>query len=175
MKEQGTAFVALLRAVNVGGTGKLPMQDLKAMCEKLKLAKVQTYIASGNVVFESARTEKAIKAALEAALAKYAGKPVGVLVRTAAELRNVLASNPFPKAPANRTMAIFLDGPPPEDTLSAVTGAAGEEVRLGEREIYVNYGDVNMARSKLKIPAAKVGTARNMNTVAKLVSLAANL
>jgi uncharacterized protein (DUF1697 family) len=171
----GTAFVALLRAVNVGGTGKLLMQDLKTMCEKQKFAKVQTYIASGNVVFESTKTEKAVKAALEAALKKYAGKPVGVLVRTAAELKKIVAANPFPGAPANRTIVIFLDEPPPQDTPNTVTGAAGEEVGLGKREIYVNYSEVDMARSKLKIPAAKAGTGRNMNTVAKLADLAANL
>lgn len=168
------SYVALLRAVNVGGTGKLPMQDLKAMCEKLGFAKVQTYIASGNVVFESKKSEKAVKEALEAALEKYAGKPVGVLVRTGAEMKAVHAANPFPKAPSNRTVAIFLDQPPAAKALEAVSGKADEEVSLGKREIYVHYG-ANMARSKLKIPAAAHGTARNMNTVAKLAELAAAL
>ena len=166
-----TAFVALLRAVNVGGTGKLPMSDLKRMCEKLGFANVRTYIASGNVVFESRKSEGAIKAELEGALQKYAGKPVGVLVRTGAELKKVLAGNPFPDAASNRTVAIFLDARPPADTLRAITGKADEEVRLGKREIYVHYG-AGMARSKLKIPAAAAGTARNMNTIAKLAELA---
>ena len=169
-----TAFVALLRAVNAGGTGKLPMHDLKALCEKLGFAQVQTYIASGNVIFASAKTEKAIKAALEAALQAYAGKPVGVLVRTAAELQDILAGNPFPKAAPNLTVALFLDERPPKDTLRTITGSAGEEVRLGKREIYVHYRN-GIARSKLKIPVAKAGTARNMNTVAKLAELAAEL
>jgi uncharacterized protein (DUF1697 family) len=165
------AFVALLRAVNVGGTGKLPMQDLKALCEKAGFTKVQTYIASGNVILESAKSEKGVKAALEAALRAYAGKKVGVLVRTGAELKKVIAANPFPKAPPNWTVAIFLDEPPPGNTLSTITGSVGEEVGLGKREIYVHYGS-GMARSKLKIPAAAAGTARNMNTVAKLAELA---
>src|SRR5207245_463258 len=78
-------FVALLRAVNVGGTGKLPMSDLKQMCEAAGFRKVRTYIASGNVLFESGNTAAEVKAALETALQTYAGKPVGVLVRTAAE------------------------------------------------------------------------------------------
>src|SRR5215510_14319784 len=73
-------FVALLRAVNVGGTGKLPMSELKSMCEKLGFANVHTYIASGYVLFESRKSEGAVKAALEGALQRYAGKPVGVLV-----------------------------------------------------------------------------------------------
>jgi uncharacterized protein (DUF1697 family) len=166
-----TSFVALLRAVNVGGTGKLPMTDLKAICEKLGFTNVRTYIASGNVIFETRQSESAIKSALESALGKYAGKPVGVLVRTAAELKKVLADNPFPDKAPNRTVAVFLDGRPPRDTLSSVRGAVDEEIRLGRREIYVHYGD-GMARSKLRIPAAIAGTARNMNTVAKLVELA---
>ena len=86
-----TAFVALLRAVNVGGTGKLPMSELKAMCEALGFEGVRTYIASGNVVFTSRKSEAAVKKALEARLEAYAGKPVGVMVRTAAEMQAVLA------------------------------------------------------------------------------------
>lgn len=169
-----TTFVALLRAVNVGGTGKLPMSDLKAMCEKLGFTKVQTYIASGNVLFESRKSEASVKKALEAALQEYAGKPVGVLVRTPAELGKVVGGNPFPKEPAQWTVAIFLDEPPPKSTLSTLRGANGEEVRLGKREIYVHYGS-GMARSKLRIPAAVAGTARNMNTIAKLAELGEKL
>jgi uncharacterized protein (DUF1697 family) len=165
-----TAFVALLRAVNVGGTGKLPMSDLEALCGKLGFTKVRTYIASGNVLFESRKSERAVKAALEAALQKYAGKPVGVMVRTPAELAKVVEGNPFPKQPAKWTVAIFLDEPPPKDTLDHIRGANGEEVRLGKREIYVHYGS-GMARSKLKVPAGAAGTARNMNTVARLAEL----
>jgi uncharacterized protein (DUF1697 family) len=97
-----TVFIALLRAVNVGGTGKLPMATLKALCEKAGCRKVQTYIASGNVVFENARSEAAIKTALEMHLAEYAGKPVRVLVRTRTEMAAVLEANPFTKTAPNR-------------------------------------------------------------------------
>jgi uncharacterized protein (DUF1697 family) len=166
-----TAFIGLLRAVNVGGTGKLPMTELKAMCEAAGFERVQTYIASGNVVFESERAEAEVKAALEAQLLAYAGKPVGVMVRTAAEMAAVLAANPFPDRAPNATVAIFLDAPPPPDLLAGVKGQNGEEIRPGEREIYVHYGD-EMGRSKLKIAAAKTGTARNINTVAKLAEMA---
>src|ERR1700755_579044 len=103
------SFVALLRAVNVGGTGKLPMTELKAMCEDLAFTRVRTYIASGNVVFSSRKSEAAVKAALEKRLQAYAGKPVGVMVRSAAEMAQIAADNPFPKAAPNRTVAIFLD------------------------------------------------------------------
>ena len=163
-----TAYVAFLRAVNVGGTGKLPMSELRAMCEALGFTGVRTYIASGNVVFESRLTEASVKTKLEASLAQYAGKPVGVLVRSGAELAAVLAANPFPDAAPNRTVAIFLDTRPPADTISRASGQQGEDIALGTREIYVHYGQ-GMAKTKLRIPAAAAGTARNMNTIATLV------
>ncbi|MFB9266292.1 DUF1697 domain-containing protein [Bradyrhizobium erythrophlei] len=165
-------YVALLRAVNVGGTGKLPMTELKAMCIDEGFADVQTYIASGNVVFSSKLGAAKVKAALEKRLAAYAGKPVGVAIRTADEMAAVLKANPFSKEPPNWTVAIFLDEAPPRDALKDVKGQQDEQIRLGKREIYVAYGS-GMGRSKLKIPAAANGTARNINTIAKLAELAA--
>lgn len=165
-------YIALLRAVNVGGTGKLPMADLRAMCEAVGFRNVRTYIASGNVVFDTPGTAAKAKSALEAALERYAGKPVGVAIRTAAEMAQVLADNPFPEAAPNRALAIFLDAAPPADTLASVRHRSDENIALGKREIYVHYGD-GMAASKLVIPAAKAGTARNLNTVAKLAQMAA--
>ena len=168
------AFIALLRAVNVGGTGKLPMTELKAMCEAAGFRSVRTYIASGNVVFLASKTEAQVKATLEKAVAAHTGRPADVLVRNSAEMAAVLAGNPFPQMPNNRTLVIFLDEPPPADCLLAVSGKVNEQVRLGTREIYVYYAD-GAGESKLKIPAAKNGTARNMNTVAKLAEMAASL
>jgi uncharacterized protein (DUF1697 family) len=164
-------FIALLRAVNVGGTGKLPMSVLKDLCERAGCTNVRTYIASGNVVFRSIKSEARIKAALEAHLLDYAGKPVRVLLRTHAEMAAVLAANPFTKTAPNRTLAIFLEDAPAADTIASATGRRDEEIALGLREIYVHYGD-GMASSKLRIKAADAGTARNMNTIAKLVEIA---
>jgi uncharacterized protein (DUF1697 family) len=168
-----TVYIALLRAVNVGGTGKLPMAELKAMCAAEGFTKVATYIASGNVVFAAAASAPKVKAALERRLRAYAGKPIGVVVRTAQDMAAVLKSNPFPKSAPNRTVVIFLDDPPPSHALDDIRGRKDEQVRLGKREIYVAYGAAGIGRSKLKIPAAGNGTARNINTVAKLVALAA--
>ena len=166
-----TKYVALLRAINVGGTGKLPMADPKAMCEEAGFAHVQTYIASGNVVFESKASEATVKAALEKRLHAYASKPIGVVVRTAAEMAAVVKANPFPKASPSQAVAIFLDGPPPADALKHAVNVNDETMRLGKREIFVHYPS-GQGRSKLRIPAAKTGTARNMNTIAKLAELA---
>ena len=167
-----TRYVALLRAVNVGGTGKLPMADLRAICCDAGFTRVETYIASGNVIFESKSAAAKVKAELEARLLTYARKPVGVVLRTAAEMAAVLEANPFPRAEPKFTYAIFLDQRPPRGALDHVVGQNDEEMRLGDREIFVRYPS-GMGRSKLRIPAAKTGTARNMNTVAKLVEMAA--
>jgi uncharacterized protein (DUF1697 family) len=169
-----STYVVLLRAVNVGGTGKLPMEDLRAMCETAGFTAVRTYIASGNVVLASPDSAAHVKSTLEAALRAYAEKPVGVVVLTPEEVEAVLAGNPFADKAANRTVAIFLDDEPPADALSKMSGGKDEEAALGPRAIYVHYGE-GMADSKLKIPAASKGTARNMNTVAAIVKLAGRL
>ena len=108
---------------------------------------------------------------LEKRLLAFAGKPVGVLLRTCTEMEALLKANPFAKTAPNLTHAIFLDDPPPKGALSAATGLKNEQMRLGKREIYVHYPE-GMGQSKLRIPAAKAGTARNMNTVAALVRMA---
>ena len=163
--------IALLRAVNVGGTGKLPMAELKAMAGGLGFDNARTYIASGNLLFETRLKEGAVKARLEKRLAQYAGKPVGVIVRTAAEMKRVAVDNPFAEEPGNRVVAIFLDAPPTDAALSGIRHHTDEQIALGKREIYVHY-PTGMGQSRLVIPAAKAGTARNMNTVARLADLA---
>ena len=166
-----SGWAALLRAVNVGGNNKLPMAELKALCEAQGLERVQTYIASGNVVFESSRSEAELQQAIDAALARQYGKPLGVMVRSAAELAGLVARNPWPDRPGNRVVAIFIDGPL---SLDGMTGQRGEIVALGSRAIYVDYHD-GMADTRLRIPAAKLGTARNMNSVTKLAAMTAAL
>ena len=141
------------------------------MCLALGFTQVQTYIASGNVVFQSVLSESKVKAALETKLHTYAGKPVGVHIRSTAQMQAVRDGNPFPQAAPNRVMAIFLDAPADKAMLAGVSGQKDEHIALGFNELYVHYGE-GMAQSKLKIPAAKTGTARNMNTVAKLAEMA---
>jgi uncharacterized protein (DUF1697 family) len=167
-----TSYVALLRAVNVGGTGKLPMNELKAICIELGFGDVRTFIASGNVVFTSRNSETAIKSGLQKRLQTYAKRPVEVFVRSATEMAQVATENPFPDKATNRTVVIFLDRAPPKDTPTTVRGQRDEEIRLGHREIYVHYPS-GMGKSKLVISAAEGGTARNMNTVSTLAKMAA--
>ncbi len=164
-------YVAFLRAVNVGGTGKLPMADLREMARELSFTDVKTYIASGNLAFSSEKSEQAVKSALEEKLAEYAEKPVAVFMRTATEMRRILSDNPFPDKEPKYTFVVFLERKAPEDALTQVVRMVDEEVRIGKREIYVHYPS-GMSQSKLRIPAAKHGTARNMNTVRKMAEMA---
>ncbi len=166
-------YVALLRAVNVGGTGRLAMTDLARLCEAAGFARVRTSIASGNAVFSGDGTEDEIRVALEHRLRAHLGADVAVVVRTAAAIADALARNPFPDAPPNRVMALFSDGVLPADPLDGVTGLRTEQVRLGRRELFVLYPD-GMAGTRLRIPIERTGTARNMNTVAKLARMAAD-
>ena len=169
-----TVYIALLRAVNVGGTGKLPMERLVELCTEAGFTEARTYIASGNAIFRSEASERDVRHALEAQLHAYAGKPVDVLVRSADEIAHVVADNPFPDKPGNRVIALFTDAPLPRHPLEGAAGVQNEEVRLGKRELFVFYPD-GMARTRLRLPSGRTGTARNMNTVAKLTDLAAKL
>lgn len=165
------AFVALLRAINVGGTGKLAMADLVKLCDKAGFKGAKTYIQSGNVVFDSSDGEAKVKATLEKALAAKLGKPVGVLLRSAAELDRVLAHNPFKQAPPNRVIVLFLDEAPAKDAVAGVKSPGGEKLVLRGRELYIHYPD-GQGVSKLKVPLAREGTGRNLNTVTRLAEMA---
>lgn len=165
-----TAFVALLRAVNVGGR-KLLMSDLKAIADEAGLENAKTFIASGNLVFASSKSEAAVARLLEERLKAHMKAEVPVLVRTGSEMEAVGEANPFPDASGSKVAAIFLEKAPPKDALEKASGMADEELALGAREIYVHYPS-GMGRSKLRLPAAAGGTARNMNTVAKLAAMA---
>lgn len=166
-----TTLIALLRAVNVGGTGKLPMAELRALCAKAGFRDVRTYIQSGNVVFASADKAPKVKATLESLLTKKLGKPCRVLVRTADELAAVVERNPFPEAAPNRLIVVFLDDAPPTDALKGWKIPGEERLALQGREIFIHFPD-GMGQSKLKIPFADIGTGRNLNTVRKLVEMA---
>ena len=169
----GQVFAALLRGINLGKRS-LKMEDLRRIATDLGLDRPKTYIASGNLLFRSDSTEGALKKTLESALADHMGAPVGVMVRTASELAEAVKANPFADEDPRYTVAILLDHAPPADAISHAKNAAGERMALGKREIYVHY-PLGQGQSRLAIPAAATGTARNMNTVAKLAELAGEM
>ena len=165
-----TAYVTLLRAVNVGGR-QLKMDELKRIATDLGYESPRTYIASGNLLFVTGKSDATVKRELEAAIAEHMGKPVEVMVRTATEMSDVVSANPFAKEPGNCVVAIFFDDPPRQQVIDSAKNVADERLALGTREIYGHYPS-GQGRSKLKLGTKAPATARNMNTVAKLAELA---
>jgi uncharacterized protein (DUF1697 family) len=167
-----TSYVALLRSVNLVGNSVLKMADLRAIAEELRLDRPRTFIASGNLLFSSDRQEEELRLILERRLAAHMGREVRVIVRTAAEMDAAARANPFAEAPGNTVLAFFMNEAPPENLFESVRNCDDERIAAGTREVYVAYGEKGIGRSRLRIPAAEAGTARNMNTVAKLAQLA---
>ena len=169
-----TAYVALVRAVNVTGTGVLPKEVLKAMGEACGFDHCRTFINSGNLLFTSDLGEAEVRERIERRVAEHFGKPVPVYVRSASEMAEASTKNPFGDDKPSRVMAYFIDEEPSQAMLDAARDVQGERLALGPRLIYVSYGG-GIGKSKLKLPAIKQGTARNMNSVAKIAELLAGM
>jgi uncharacterized protein (DUF1697 family) len=169
-----TAYVALIRAVNVSGTGKLPKEDLKAMGEACGFEAVRTFINSGNLLFTSALGEATVKKRLEKKVSDYFAKPVPVYVRSAKEMAEAVAHDPFTADKPSTRFAHFIDEEPVQAMLDEARDVQGERMALGPRCIYVSYGG-GIGKTKLKLPAVKKGTARNMNSVARMAELLAGM
>ena len=167
-----TAYVALLRGVNLAGKSTLRMSDLKAIADDLGLISARTHIASGNLLFLSGEPEEALRRKLEQELRTHMGKDVRVMLRTAKEMAKVVKANPFTDMPGNRVQVFFMNQAPPANLLANVRNQVDERIALSPREVFVAYGERGIGKSRLRIPAAEEGTARNMNTVAKLAELA---
>lgn len=172
-----TTFIALLRAVNVGGR-KVEMAKLRTVAEKAGFKDVQTYIASGNLVFRATGAASAVQAKLEAAIAAAFGIDVPVILRTAEQWPEYLAGNPFPKAAPAFLYLCLSQGPPAKDAArnAVAKGIAGEEAKLVGDALWVHYpagmGPSKVTPAHIDKAMGSPTTARNWNTVRKLGELA---
>jgi uncharacterized protein (DUF1697 family) len=169
-------LIALLRAVNVGGR-MLPMAGLRALCGELGWENVETYIQSGNVVFEAGGTPEALEARLEQAISERFGLEVPVIVRTASQWARLAKANPFKDAARdepNRLQLLLSKQPPRADAAETLMerAQAGEAVEAAGGALWFHFPD-GIARSKLT-PAlidkacGSPSTGRNWRTVVKL-------
>ena len=178
-------YVALLRAVNVGGTGKLPMADFRTLLEKLKCKRVETYIQSGNAVFEAACSAEKIAADIAAGLEKLLGAPAGVIVRTTEQMKRTIGHNPFAaEAALNGALvhAAFLAGPAGKDAASSLEAIVAKYPARRDRyvldgdAIYFHFpdgaGETKFSGRTLDKALGVAATARNWNTVLKLYEMA---
>jgi uncharacterized protein (DUF1697 family) len=179
-------FIALLRAVNVGGHGKLSMASLRTLLEELGYQRVETYIQSGNAVFDAKGPAAKVARDLSTALAKHMGAPVDVIVRTPQDLDRVIAGNPFAAeaaADGARVHAGFLDRPAPESAAAGLQRIVDQYPQRRDRfhlsgdTLYLHLPDgaaeTKFTGKALDKALGGIATARNWNTVLKLREMAA--
>lgn len=183
-----TTYAALLRGINVSGRNKVPMAELRSVLEGLGHREVRTYLQSGNAVFTtdsegSEDSEAELAAAVETAIEKHFGFRVPCLVRDHAYLAAVADACPFPAAEleGRQLHAFYYSGPVTADRFAAIDQEAfrPEAFALGDRVLYL-YAPGGLGTSKLAEAVSRPSlhkdvtvTARNWNTVLKLVELTA--
>jgi len=175
-------IISMLRGVNVGGHKMVKMDALCALCGSLGLRDTQTYVQSGNVIFQTeGRDLVRLRKRIEDGIEKTFGFHSDVILRTPAELRDVIARNPFASRRGidpKRLTVTFLTSDPGKEAREKLLAmkAEPEELRIEGRELYIYYPN-GMARPKLTWPIIEKtlktsGTARNWNTVTKLIEMA---
>ena len=179
-------IICMLRGVNVGGHNKIKMDALKALCVSLKLKDPQTYVQSGNVIFRTEeKDQEKLTRRIQDAIEKTHGFRPGVVLRTAAELKEVVARNPFAKRSniePGKLLVNFLASDPGKDAWEkalAIKMIGPEEMHLIGREAYIYFPN-GQGRSKFPWPAIErtlgtSGTGRNWNSVTKMLEMAENM
>jgi uncharacterized protein (DUF1697 family) len=176
-----TVYVSMLRAVNVGATGRITMDALRAVYESIGLSDVRTLLASGNVLFRSGLTdrERLVKR-IEQEIERRLGLEIRVILRTLAEVATIVERGPVlsPRADNRKLHVMFLSSVPNAAAQAALlkwhrSNEMKEMLELRGPEIYLYYPD-GVARSKLTTAVIEgrldtFGTARNWNTLLKLV------
>jgi uncharacterized protein (DUF1697 family) len=172
-----TTYVALLRGINVGGNNKVPMTDLRAMCLGLGYSNVETYIQSGNVVFDTEATEAFVVADMEPGLLATFGLTLSVVLRSASELVEIVARNPFPAEDDGTKLHVTCFAASLEAAMVAKLDPSispPEVFVIDGRDMYLHLPG-GMGTSKLAVhigqKLGKLGTTRNWNTILKLVEM----
>jgi uncharacterized protein (DUF1697 family) len=173
-----TRFVAFLRGINVGGKNKIAMGDLRSVCTEQGLENVETYIQSGNVAFSTrSRSASNVESAFEKALKASTGLDITVVARRSTELARTVADNPFVRESPKPThlVVVFLKSTPRQTSIDLSTYGPEVAVRKG-RDLYIHYvngqGRSKVTNAVLERLLGVPGTARNWNTVTKMVALA---
>jgi uncharacterized protein (DUF1697 family) len=177
-----TIYIALLRGINVGGKNMIKMAELKLMFEKLGFSKVQTYINSGNVLFQSEEGVDEVRQRIELEIHKAFGISVTVVIRTAAELEQLIAECPYPAdslLEGESVQVTLLTEAPLQEKLDHLPDGKSDkdEFQINGLEIYFLFRQ-SILDSKLANNMTKLGntaTSRNLNTMNKLAALVAKM
>ncbi len=172
------SYIALLRGINVGGHKKVPMAELRELLTKSGLENVNTYIQSGNVIFQSSEGNKAkLEAIIHKVILEQFGFEVPILVRSKDDIKTILEACPFPKEKKIESYYIMLNEAPKKNLVVEVSQQTfpNEEFIITNNCVYIFYTlgagkaklGINWFEKKLKVKA----TARNYRTMVKLLSL----
>jgi len=178
-------MISMLRGVNVGGHNKVKMDALRALYESLELHDPHTYVQSGNVIFSTEERDPIrLARRIENGIERAFGFHSDVVVRTSAELRDVMARNPFATRRAiepSKLLIIFLARDPSPEAREGIRTfkADPEDLRIDGRELYI-YFPIGIGKSKLPVPAIlktlqTSGTGRNWTSVTKMLEIAEKL
>jgi uncharacterized protein (DUF1697 family) len=178
-------LVSMLRAVNLGSHNKIKMETLRTLYTTLKFENPQTYLQSGNVIFKTGeRNRDLVARRIQSAIEKKFGCRTEIILRTAAELRSVVAGNPFAKRSdiePGKLLVTFLLADPGDAARENLRKQrfAPEELHVADRELYIYFPD---GVGKSKLPFARIhkilntpGTGRNWNSVTKILEIAEQL
>jgi uncharacterized protein (DUF1697 family) len=174
-------YVALLRSVNIGGHGRVAMNDLRESFAALGYADIETYIQTGNVLFDAkSKSEAAVASSIQERLAEEFGNSPAVILRTVPELLRVGRASPYAKKgadPARHHVTFLAERPDPKVVASLVLPASGrDELVVDGQEVYVHtpdgYGNTKLTGALLERRLGVLSTTRNWNTVTKLCALA---
>jgi len=169
-------YVAFLRGVNLGPTNKISMPALRAMAEDLGYADVATYINSGNLILSSPKKADTVEREISKTIKDTFGRPIDVTVRTPAQLKKILAENPYPDGNPSQVTVAFLARAPAKDAKDKVATVAKdyEPFTIAGQQVYVNYSQ-GIGRSKLAEKFSDIigvsSTVRNIRTVDKVLAL----
>lgn len=170
-------YIALLRGINVSGQKKIKMAELRSLLADSGLQQVQTYLQSGNVVFQSEATAEEAAQKVEQLIREHYGYTVKVVIKIPAELHQIVAESPFVDQETNLLYVTFLAEKPGSDQLEKLQAGdySPEAYVLHEKIIYIfaanGYGRAklnnNFLEKKLKVAA----TTRNWKTVNALLEM----
>ncbi|GGD78226.1 DUF1697 domain-containing protein [Paenibacillus nasutitermitis] len=182
--DQMTLYIALLRGINVGGNNKIKMAELREALESLGLSRVQTYIQSGNILFEDDRDEALLRRLIEQLINQRFGLTIKVILRTSEELMKIVDNCPFSDQQiaeaeaASEAVCLYVSmllEEPSTDRMEKLKAfdTKGDQYHLEGRDLYLLYGQ-SIRNSKLSAQVEKMGvpsTVRNWKTINKLVAL----
>ena len=179
-------LISMLRGVNVGSHHRIQMDELRALYKSLKLEDPHTYIQSGNVIFQTKeKNAEAIGKRIQDAIERKFGFRPEVILRTIGEMRQAIAANPFAKREGiepGKLLVTFLAAEPGAEAhanVAQLNTRHPEELHLVGRELYIYFPN---GAGKSKLPWSSVekmlkttGTARNFNSVCKMLEMAEEL